>query len=155
MGLFYQCSTTSNEENVIAKSEQKENIVNQGFVSESTFDTIIRIKNENYKIIITKSFHSDSLNGLIISVAKVKIIKNDSFLISKKYDKYVFAISDTAFLNRANLYNFSFTKFDFKRKQFELFAAIGVPESDWSYAYEIYIDLLGNETKKELIGEID
>lgn len=117
-------------------------------------DTIISCDNYCVKInIIKEPIKGKLFDGELDNRVQLKITLENDTIFNKIYNKNYFKIENTSFLQKAVLYSFLFDSVNCSVGMYKFFCGIGVPETDWTYAFEIYIDNKGLQKIYELDQE--
>ncbi len=143
-------STTSTEEEIIQP------ITNQKISNKpQIYDTLVRCADGiSYNILIHKfPIKGEIFNGELDNKFHLLVKKEKDTLYNRNFDKNYFKINDTDFLKKATLYSLSFENIDCNSGTIKFFCGVVVPETDWSYVFEFYIDKNGNSKFFELDEE--
>ena len=116
-------------------------------------DTLIKNGGNEYRVKIYMIKGNEiASTGEFNYNAHLKVTKNDSLLVDKIFDKNYFNIKEDGFLEKAGLFIMDYSGID-PVKGLKIFVNIGVPETDWSYPFNIWVDSVGRYTVYELDEE--
>jgi hypothetical protein len=136
-----QTDTSYNREEVITINKPK------------VVDTLVKNGVSEYRVKISMLKGEEiASSGEFNYNAHLIITKNDSSLVNKIFDKNYFNIKEDSFLEKAGLFIMNYSGKD-SIKGLKIFVNIGVPETDWSYPFNIWVDSTGKYTVYELDEE--
>jgi hypothetical protein len=131
------------EKNAIIEQQIREKRMNQ-------FDTSMLIDDKRCLLHIEReTIARKRFNGELDHKVHVLFTLKSDTLFSKSFTKYDFE-NEKEFLDKAILYFIKFKSYSTDEKKVILFASVTVPETDWSRAYNIKLDLTGKMSVEEI-----